>query len=87
VICYNWFWKAAPFTASKKGESEEVMKTITGDGYAKEMISIWLADLQETGYGYDNGSDFDNEAELNAAMCAELRYSFWQSKDKYILTR
>lgn len=63
------------------------MKTLTGEGYAKEMISIWLADLQETGYGYDNGSDFDNEAELNDAMSAELRFSFWQSKDKYIYTR
>lgn len=63
------------------------MKTLIGEGYAKEMINIWLADLQETGYGYDNGSDFDNEAELNDAMCAEYRFHFWQSKDTYISTK
>lgn len=46
------------------------------NGYMKEMIMLWLSDLEETGFGYENDSDFDNEAELNAAMSAEV--SFYQ---------
>jgi len=54
------------------------------NGYMKEMIMLWLSDLEETGFGYANDSDFDNEAELNEAMSAEV--SFYQpitSKNKY----
>lgn len=48
----------------------------------KEMIDRWLNDLAETGFGYDKPSDFDNEAELNAAMSAEVAF---ESKRKYII--
>lgn len=40
----------------------------------RTRIDEWLEDLQETGFGYDNPSDFDNEAELNDAMSAEVRW-------------
>ena len=48
----------------------------------KEMIDRWLSDLAETGFGYDNPSDFDNEAELNAAMSAEVAF---ESKRRYFI--
>ena len=48
----------------------------------KEMIDRWLNDLAETGFGYDKPSDFDNEAELNAAMSAEVAF---ESKRRYII--
>ena len=48
----------------------------------KEIITAWLADLQETGFGYDSPSDFDNEAELNEAMAHECNW--YQPADKYI---
>ena len=40
-------------------------------GLLKIGIQRWLDDLAETGFGYDNNSCFDNEAELNASMSAE----------------
>ena len=40
----------------------------------QKIITRWLDDLKETGFGYDNPSDFDTEAELNDAMSAEVRW-------------
>lgn len=48
----------------------------------KEIITTWLEDLQETGFGYDNNSDFDTEAELNEAMAHKC--DWYQPADQYI---
>ena len=48
----------------------------------KAMIDKWLSDLAETGFGYDKPSDFDDEAELNAAMSAEVAF---ESRQRYII--
>ena len=40
-------------------------------GLLKNGIQRWLDDLAETGFGYENDSCFDSEAELNEAMSNE----------------
>jgi hypothetical protein len=59
-------------------EEEKKMK----DSHLKNIITAWLEDLAETGFGYDNGSDFDNEAELNGAMA--IQCNWYAPADKYI---
>lgn len=51
-------------------------------GLLKRGIQWWLDDLAETGFGYDNDSCFENEAELNAAMAAECNW--YMPAEQYI---
>ena len=60
-----------PKTASMAASSRVRGRSISA---GRTRIDEWLEDLQETGFGYDNPSDFDNEAELNDAMSAEVRW-------------
>jgi hypothetical protein len=51
-------------------------------GLLKNCIQLWLDDLAETGFGYDNDSYFDNEAELNEAMSNECNW--YMPAEQYI---
>lgn len=47
-----------------------------------EQIKFWIDDLSETGFGYENDSYFDNEAEFNGAMA--IACNWYAPADKYI---
>lgn len=66
------------FQGGKENEDQRRRKK----GLLKNGIQWWLDDLAETGFGYDNDSCFDNEAELNEAMSAECNW--YMPAEQYI---
>lgn len=79
--CYNKdaLWGRGK-TILKEGKKMKIREE--EKGLLKSVIQWWLDDLEETGFGYDNDSCFDNEAELNAAMSAECNW--YMPAEQYI---